>query len=178
MIKLSLIAINVLVVVVLIWSLINYTLLNNEVGRIVQVWGIIAAILIIIILEGAPVAIGPSVVIVSLLAMKEFNWWFVLLIFLGSAIIGNIIYFYLGVYSGKKILKYFDKKDINKYKKIFNKNGRLTMITMAISPVPYLPTVAGVFRMSKFRMFVEVMGARMLRHLVIFFFWIIVLGIF
>ena len=170
-IKLFLWALNFLTIGLLIWSLVNYQFLNNEVTRIVKIGGLFAVILLVFILEGAPVFVGSSVAVATLLTMNTFNPLLVLALFLGFAILGNFAYFYLGYFSGEKILKYFDKEDVKKYKKLFKKNGKTAMIFMAISPLPYLPTLAGVFKMDKYFMFVYSMGVRLIRHTIVFGLW-------
>ena len=171
MIKALLLILNVLVVVLLIWSLINYKFLNNEVTNAVQIWGLLAMVLFVFVLEGAPVFVGGSVAVASVLAMATFNPWLILFLFLASAILGNVAYYYLGHHFGLKVLKYFDRRDVRKYKRLFHEHGRTAMIVMALSPIPYLPTLAGAFRMDKFYMFVEIMGLRIIRHIIVFLFW-------
>ena len=136
---------------------------------------ILAMIFLVILLEGAPVIIGSGLVVASVLAIGTENPGFILLLFLVSALVGNIIYFYLGYFSGKGILKYFDKKDVKKYKKLFKKYGFATMIFTAVSPIPYLPTLAGVFKMTSPVLITEVLVIRMLRHTAVFLFWFYIL---
>lgn len=174
-IRFSIALLNVLVILILIWSLINYQFLNKEVSHLVQIWGLFAMILFIIILEGAPVFVGPSVVVAAALATGTFDTKLILFLFLVSAFVGNIIYYYLGYFSGEKILKYFKKKDVKNYKNIFKKYGRVAMITMAISPIPYLPTIAGVFRLKSFYRISEILVLRMIRHVIVFTFWYLII---
>jgi len=174
-VKFSFWFLNILVILLLIWSLANYTFLNKEVTQLIQVGGIVAMIFLVILLEGAPVFIGSSVVVASVLAMNILNPWLVLWLFLVSAILGNIIYYYLGYFFGIKVLKYFEEKDVRKYKKLFKKYGGITMITMAISPIPYLPTLAGVFRMKSGSLISKILILRLLRHSVVFFIWLFIL---
>jgi|TARA_Y100000031_G_scaffold118436_1_gene131736 membrane protein YqaA with SNARE-associated domain len=174
-IRFSLAILNFLVIFLLIWSLVNYTFLSNEVSRFVQIGGLIAMIFLVILLEGAPVFIGPGLVVAAILAMGVFNPWFILLLFLVSVLIGNAIYFYLGYSSGKGILKYFDKKDVKKYERLFKKYGFAAMIITAISPIPYLPTIAGVFKMTSPILIIKVLFVRAIRHLIIFLFWFYIL---
>jgi membrane protein YqaA with SNARE-associated domain len=168
---------NILIIFLLVWSIINYKFLNKEVTALIATGGIVMMILSIIFLEGAPVFVGPSVAVAAILSMNTFNPWFILLTFLLSAIVGNIIYFYLGYFSGEKIFKYFEKKDVTKYKKVFKKYGRFTMLVMALSPIPYLPTLAGVFRIKSKYLIFETLAARLLRHTIVFFFWLFVLDL-
>ena len=143
--------INILTILLLIYSIVNYSFLEQEVTQAIQLGGLIALIFIVIILEGAPVFIGSSVAVAALLATKA-NPWPILTIFLLSAIIGNILYYYLGYFLGKKTFSYFSKKDIVKNIALFQKHGFKAMFIMAITPLPYLPTIAGVFKMSFFDM--------------------------
>lgn len=170
-IKFSLVILNFLVIFLLIWSLVNYTFLNKEVSQLVQIGGLLVMIFLIILLEGAPVFLGSGLVVATILAMGTENPGFILLLFLFSALIGNIIYFYLGYFSGKGILKYFDKKDVKKYENLFKKYGFATMIIMAVSPIPYLPTIAGVFKMNSPVLIAKILVVRMIRHTFIFLFW-------
>ena len=142
MVRLSIWLLNLFVILLLIWSLINYEILDNEVTKFVQFGGLFAMIFIVVFLEGAPVFVGPSVAVATVLAIGVFNPMSVLTIFLGSALLGNILYYFLGYFSGKRILKYFKAEDVKKYKKFFKKYGGITLMTMAVSPVPYLPTLA------------------------------------
>jgi len=166
---------NLLIVFALIWSIINYKILDKEVTRLAITGGLIAMVFFVIILEGAPVFIGPSVVVAAILTMNAFNPWFILLLFILSAIIGNILYFYLGYFSGEKIMKYLDKKNVREYKALFKKYGRAAMLIMAVSPIPYLPTLAGVFRMNPKHLFLETLPVRIIRHTVVFLFWFLIL---
>jgi len=170
-IKFFLTLLNFIVIFLLIWSLINYAFLNKEVSNLVQIGGLFAMILLIILLEGAPVFAGPGLIVATVLAMKTMDPWFIYLIFLASALIGNIIYYYLGYFSGKEIIKYFDKKDVKKYESLFKKYGFAAMTIMAISPIPYLPTIAGAFKMTSSLLIAEILIIRMLRHTVVFLFW-------
>lgn len=174
-IRFSIWALNLLIVFVLIWSIINYKILGQEVTRLVITGGLIAMIFFVIILEGAPVFIGSSVVVAAILTMNVFNPWSIFLLFILSAIIGNILYFYLGYFSGEKIMKYLDKKNVREYKDLFKKYGRFAMLIMAISPIPYLPTLAGIFRMSPKYFFLETLSVRIIRHTVVFLFWFSIL---
>jgi len=152
--------------------------LNKEVSQFIQVGGLLAMVLFVILLEGAPVFIGGGLATAAILAMGTINPLIVFFLFIVSALIGNVIYFYLGYFSGKKILRYFDKNHVKKYRRLFKKYGFAAMIFMAISPVPYLPTLAGVFRMKSLGLITGVLIIRMLRHTAVFLFWIYVLGFF
>lgn len=174
-IRFSILIINILLIFLLIWSFINYQVLDQEVTNLVKFLGLSAMVLFVIFLEGAPVFVGPSVAVASVLAMNVFNPVFIFWLFLGSAFLGNVIYYYLGYFFGNGALKYFDKKDVRKYEKFFKKYGGLTMITMAISPVPYLPTFAGVFRMNSVSLISKILILRAIRHTIVFFFWLFVL---
>ena len=167
---------NILVVLILVWSLINYKILNQSVSELVQFGGLLTMIFLVILLEGAPVFVGSSIVVASILAMNIFNPWFILFLFLFFALVGNVFYFYLGYLFGKKIFKYFDKKDIKRYEKLFEKYGRAAMIIMAVSPIPYLPTLAGIFRVKSNYLIAEIILIRMVRHTLVFLFWLFVLS--
>ncbi len=174
-IRFSVWALNLLIVFAFIWSIINYKILDQEVTRLIITGGLIAMVFFVIILEGAPVFIGPSVVVAAILTMNAFNPWPILLLFISSAIMGNILYFYLGYFSGEKIMKYFNKKNVREYKALFKKYGRPAMLITAISPIPYLPTLAGIFKMNPKHFFLEIMPVRIIRHIVVFLFWFYIL---
>jgi len=173
-IKTTFLTINIIVILLFIYSLINYKFLENEIGIAEQTSGIIIVAIFAFILEGAPVFVGPSVAIAALLAAGG-DPWILLAIFLISAIMGNIFYYYLGYHLGKKTFKYFEEEDVQKYKNLFKKYGTAAMIIMAISPIPYLPTIAGAFKMSAKNMFLTTMSIRIARHIVVFLFWVIIL---
>ena len=174
-VKFSVWLLNILVIFLLVWSLINYKLLNQEVSQFVQVGGLLAMIFLVVLLEGAPVFVGPSLAVASVLAMNIINPWLILFLFLFFVLVGNILYFYLGYFSGKRILKYFGKKNVKKYEELFKKYGFAAMIITAIFPIPYLPTLAGVFRMTSPILITKVLVIRMIRHAVVFLFWFYIL---
>lgn len=169
-VKFSFIFLNLLMVFLLVYSLINYKILSNEVGELVKVGGLIVMCLFVLILEGAPVALGGSVAVAAILTLDIFNPVLVLSLFLICAVFAGIGYYWIGAHYGRKILKYFDKDSIEKYEKFFRKYGSLSMILMAITPIPYLPTIGGVFGMKYLSLFI-VFFVRILRHIVVFFIW-------
>lgn len=174
-IKFSVWLLNILVILLLIWSLVNYKVFNQEVTQFVQIGGLLAMIFLVILLEGAPILVGSGLVVASILTMNIISPWLILFLFLFFALVGNILYYYLGYFFGLKVLKYFKKKDVRKYKKFFKKYGGITMITMAISPIPYLPTLAGVFRMNSVSLISKILILRMIRHTTVFFIWLFIL---
>jgi len=174
-VKLWIWILNIFFILLLVWSLINYKFLDKEVTGLVMTGGLIAMIFLVIFLEGAPIFVGPSVAVASILVMNVFNPWFILFLFLSSAIIGNIFYFCLVYFVGAKILKYFPKKDIKKYKELFKKYGRYALLIMAVSPIHYLPTLAGVFKMDSKKHLLETLAVRLIRHVFVFFVWFFVL---
>jgi membrane-associated protein len=161
---------SIVVVVLLVWSLLNYKVLENSVTGFIQVWGLIALVLIVVILEGAPIFVGGGIAAGASLAMGA-NPWLVLTLFIISAIIGNVLYYYLGYFSGRKVLKYFNREDVARYEKLFEKHGRVAMFIMAVFPIPYLPTLGGVFKLTPLFMFTEVLAVRIVRHSAVFIFW-------
>ena len=177
-VKFSIWFLNVLVISLLVWSLINYKFINQEVSQFVQFGGLLSMLFLVILLEGAPVFVGSGLVVAAVLTMGTENSGFILFLFLFFALVGNVIYYYLGYFSGKRILKYFDKKDVKKYKKLFKKYGFATMIFTAVSPIPYLPTLAGVFKMTSPVLITEVLVIRMLRHTAVFLFCFYILIVF
>jgi membrane protein YqaA with SNARE-associated domain len=173
-VKIIIWTLNILTILLLVYSLINYKFLENEITTAVQIGGVVTVAILVFILEGAPVFVGSSVAVASLIAAKT-NPWLLLIVFIVFAILGNFVYYYLGYLFGKKTLRYFDEANIKKYEKIFKKYGMLSMLVMAVSPVPYLPTIAGAFKMSKKDMFLTTMTLRMIRHTIVFFFWYAIL---
>ncbi len=174
-IRVSVWLLNLFVLFLLVWSLINYKILDHEVTQFIQFGGLFAMVFLVIFLEGAPVFVGPSVAVASILAMNIFNPGLVLGLFLGSALLGNIIYYYLGYFFGERALNYFKAKDVRKYEGLFKKYGGITMVTMAISPVPYLPTLAGIFRMKSISLISKILILRAIRHILVFFVWFFIL---
>jgi len=162
---------NLIVVFILIWSIINYKVLNQEVTDLAKTGGLVVMVFLVIFLEGAPSLIGSSVVVAAILAMNSFNPWLILLLFIVSAIIGNIIYFCLGHFFGKRIMGYFDEGYMKKYKDLFKKYGGAAMMITAISPTPYFPELAGAFRVTSKSLLFKILILRIIRHTVVFFFW-------
>jgi len=67
-------------------------------------------------LEGAPVFVGSSIAVATILAMNAFNPWLILLLFLSSAIVG-IFLFLFGLFLRGENLKIFSKDRREKIQK-------------------------------------------------------------
>jgi membrane protein YqaA with SNARE-associated domain len=167
-------AFNFLVIILFIYTLINYSILEKELSIAAQIGGAGLVAALVFILEGAPVFVGPSVAIASLLAMGE-DPIFVLAIFLVFSTLGAIVYYYLGYFLGERVFVYFEKEDVKKYRELFKKYGMAAMLITAVTPIPYLPTVAGAFKMGAKEMFFLTTLLRIARHIIVFLFWFYVL---
>jgi len=175
LVKRGFIFVNLVMVLLLIVSLINYQYFDKEINELIKFGGLSAMIFLVFILEGAPVLIGGSVAVASMMALEVFSPWFLLAMFLVSAFFGNLFYYFLGVFAGRKVLSYFDKKDIKKYEEFFKQYGHLSLLIMAVTPIPYLPTLAGVFKNAKPFYLIGIMIIRLIRHSVVFFVWYYIL---
>lgn len=146
--------ITILVIILSIWSIINYKFLKNELENSVESFGYIAIFIIAFIFESIPSVIGPDAPLLTGILIG-LNFYFILLILLISTTISALLSYYFGKKSHEYIKAISDKKTFSKYNKLFKKYGKAGMIIAALTPVPYVPALAGIFKMDfKYFLFV------------------------
>jgi len=167
--------ITILVIILSIWSIINYKFLKNELENSVESFGYIAIFIIAFIFESIPSLIGPDTPLITGILIG-LNFYVILIILLISTTISALLSYYLGHKSHEYIKEVSDKKTFNKYHKLFKKYGKAGMIIAALTPIPYVPALAGIFKMDfKYFLFVVTL-IREIKYVIVAVFLYYILG--
>jgi len=102
----------------------------------------------------------------ALAAIGLFNPWILFFVFVGAAVLGDNLNYWIGHYLGPKVFKqekslFFSKKHLANARKFYKKHGGKTVVIARFIPIirTYAPFVAGIGAMSyrKYVMF-ELIG--------------------
>jgi len=164
-----------IILILLVYSIVNFRVLRNEMTDAVAAGSLTLMAIFFFALEIVPNIIGlEPTIITALIAGLSIPYIITLLII--AVTIANFLSYYIGRSFSSYIRGFIKAKDIHKYEKLWKKYGKATMIITAISPIPYFPALAGLFKMDvKFFTF-AVVTSRIARHLVVIAFLIALFG--
>jgi membrane protein YqaA with SNARE-associated domain len=161
--------ITILVILLSVWSIVNFKFLQNYVSSQVETTGYVAIFIISFIFESIPSIIGPDAPLLTGLLIG-LNLWIVLGILLISTTFSALLSYYFGHKSSKYIKFISEKKQWRKYEELFKKYGKAGMVIAALTPVPYIPALAGIFKMDfKYFLFVVTL-LREIKYCIVAFF--------
>lgn len=135
--------------ITIIIGILNYAFFEKQVSSQLAAYGIAGLFFITVILEFFPQYITAHVGIVSA-ALFNINPIQTLLTILSGSILGSLIGFEVGRIYGQEFVK--DLIGNKKFKKAeigINKRGKWIVSLAAISPIPYVPMIIGVLKMSR-----------------------------
>jgi membrane protein YqaA with SNARE-associated domain len=141
------IAFIILIILFSAYSVINYRLLKNQVTTSIENKGYLGLFISSFILESFPSLIGPGTPLLAALLIK-LNFVRLLIILLISTTISSLLTYYLGYRYSDYFKELIDKKNLKKYERLFRKYGKVGMIIAAVTAVPYIPILAGIFKMK------------------------------
>jgi membrane protein YqaA with SNARE-associated domain len=143
----------ILLLIGLIYTLANYNTINQQISdrlsQQIQKYGYIGIFIISFLLEILPQPfVNPNVPFANALILG-LDFRTLLVYMITGAIISDFVAYFLGIYYGERIsIQIAGKENYEKGIKIFRKYGKLGMTLLAITPLPYFPILAGVFRMD------------------------------
>jgi membrane protein YqaA with SNARE-associated domain len=148
-----------------IYGLLNYKVLQKDITVAVQTGGLVAMALLCFFMESFPMAFGPEypVVVAILIGLNPLGIFLVLII---STTISGIFTYGLGYKFGSYFKKFISHERMQRYEKLFKVYGKRAMLITAITPIPHVPAIAGIFKMKPFYFIFVVTGARILRYAV------------
>jgi membrane protein YqaA with SNARE-associated domain len=161
------ITIALVVIIAFIYSIVNYNTIKQEVTGAVETGGLIVYFVFAFILESIPNIIGlEPVVLTALIAGFKIRYIYILALI--AVVFSNLFSFFIGYKASNYAKGFIDKKNIKKYDELWHKYGKITMIITAVSPVPYIPAIAGIFKMKPSYFAFVIMPFRLIRHAVVF----------
>lgn len=154
------------------YSFINYEVLKKQVNEQLQEqienYGYVGIFVVAFILEITPQPFASFIVPFTTGLILGLNFALLLPVTLLSVICAGFFAYGLGIRYGEWLaLKVIRKKTYKIYFKIFEKYGRIGMTLIALTPIPYFPIIAGVFKM-KLKDFVLFAVIPRIIHVVIF----------
>lgn len=143
-------AILILVVLFFYFSIVKYDSLEHQIKQSVETRGLISIGIFSFILDFLPQYISPHIFIIMNGLMGFGFPPLILLVILGSSI-GSIVGFEIGrkMKNGNELLSFIGKRKIEVFKKNINGWKKWIVTIAAISPLPYIPLVLGMFDMSR-----------------------------
>jgi len=140
----------ILMLVVFFYTLFNYQELRGSISESLQKNSFYGIAVITFLLEVFPQVIGGDLPLLTggLIGLNIF--WVFVIVSIASSVAGMLQYS-IGFFFGKKIsLLYMDEISYNKYRLLFNRKGKFALTLTALTPVPYIPAIAGVFKMHPY----------------------------
>lgn len=137
----------ILAIVFFVWGAINYETLQGEISQQIEIYGLIALVVLSFFLDLFPQYISPHIGLFSaaLFNFNLINSFFLVLI--GSTV-GSIVGFEIGKAIRSKSSKNLFGKTFQ-IKRAINQKGKWVVSLAAVSPVPYLPIVLGILDMKR-----------------------------
>lgn len=132
-------------------------------GSVAIEGGYIGILIFTALLELSIQFIGPDVLLAAGMLAKLNLVYIIVMITLGSWI-GGLFGYYMGLTSGELIASVFtSKKRFKKGVEVFEKYGNVGMTILALTPLPYFPIIAGIFKMKFKNFLIYALLARTLR---------------
>jgi|APSaa5957512576_1039674.scaffolds.fasta_scaffold63058_1 uncharacterized membrane protein YdjX (TVP38/TMEM64 family) len=141
-----------IVLALFIYSLVNYKFLQKEInyalGERVEDYGLPAVFVLGFLLEISPQPFASALVPFANGLLIGINFESLLVATLIAVILASLFAYWLGIYLGKPIvIKMVGKEKYDKSDNLFKKYGKAGMAVLALTPLPYFPIFAGIFKM-------------------------------
>ncbi len=149
------------------YALLNYQTVRIEFYQEIQKYGWIGLLVGAFLMDAIAGPIGPEVPVIGGILAGIKIPTIVYMTVLGSAVASLMIYsigYFFGEYGA---LHYISPKKYKKWRRVFNRHRRITMILGALTPVPYVIVclIAGVFRVQPWEFITFTISARIVRIL-------------
>ena len=147
------IVIILLIITLSLITILNYSTIEHYINRYVQdlveEYGYYAIGTLVFFLETVPQPFISALVPLSVGIIFELNIVVLLSMVIIVSITANYTAYFIGYYSSDQITKFFtNKKNYQKVQKWFEKYGKYSLSILALSPLPYLPIIGGIYKMK------------------------------
>ena len=171
-IKIATSIIGILVIILFLYGLVNYRILDKQISERVEFYvgkyGYYSVFVFSFILEISPQPFIGAVGTVASGLVFGLNFYYLLILVIVAGTLSAITAYAIGRLYGKRIvIKLFGRKNYEKYSLLFKKYGKLAISLAALTPIPYFPVIAGVFKMKAVDFAVYALFVRVI-HFVVF----------
>ncbi len=148
-----------------LWVLFKLNSLEQGIINIVDVYGYAAILALAFITDMIMQPIGPDVPLVAGILIGLSPLGSLIFAFAGSMAATALGYFLGRVYGEEGFLKFYGYNRYQKWKRRYDKYGRMIIVLAALTPLPYVPIcwLSGIFRMKLPEFLILALGARALR---------------
>ena len=154
-----------LIILIFGYGIINHHVLQNEVTKWIGAGGLTALFIFCFILESAPVTIGPDAPLIGAIA-SGLNPLGILIVLFVSTTSSAIISFLIAKKYSHYARGFIKAKNMQKYEEMWHKHHKWGMPLAAISPIPYIPAIAGIFHMSSKYFIFVVTPIRIIKYII------------
>lgn len=140
----------ILVIIFFIFSITKYNSLEDQIKKKVEIGGLISVGIFSFILDFLPQYMPPHIFIV-MNKLIGFNFILLLLLVTIGSSLGSLVGFEIGrrVKKGNSLLEVLGKKKVKLFEKNINGWKKWFVSLAAVSPLPYIPLILGMFNMSR-----------------------------
>jgi len=151
--KIASLILGLIVLLVFTYSIINFSLLQNQIndslGNQVQKYGYIAVFILAFILEISPQPFASAIIPYTNGLILGLDFKSLLTVTIVGVILSSLTAYAIGIRYGEKVtIKLVGKENFEKSDKTFKKYGKPGMALLALTPLPYFPILGGVFKMD------------------------------
>lgn len=139
--------------ILFIYAIVNYKILrqsiSEEVSEYVDEYGYYAIFILVVLFEISPQPLVSGIIPLATGLTLGMSDYYLLI----TSAIGVVVSSLLGYFIGKRwgidvSIKLIGKKDYQRYLELAKKYGNIAIAIAALTPVPYLPVLAGAFKMK------------------------------
>ncbi len=138
----------IVIILVFILSVLDYPLLKDKIAGLVSSYGFLALFVISFSMEIVPQYLSPHLALI-IAYFSKMNLLLALFVVLIGSTTGSVLAFTLGrAYGDSLVYKFIDESSVFKFKKVINEHGKWYVLVAALSPLPYIPLILGMLKMS------------------------------
>jgi membrane protein YqaA with SNARE-associated domain len=140
----------ILALALFLYSLINYTILEEKISNTIRAYGTISIFVFSFILDFVPQYISPHILLVTA-NFLDMNMFLSISIVIVSSTLGSLAGFGIGskLKESKLLVDFIGKKRFKKFETGINQKGKYLVSLAAVSPVPYVPLILGMLHMKR-----------------------------
>lgn len=143
----------VLILFFFVYSVFNYRIMRKEISDRTEIYvtryGYAAVFIFSFLLEISPQPFISALAPLASGIALNMDYYFLTGIVILSATLAGLVGYFVGIVYGKTFaFRFIDGKNYQKYKRLFKKYGNFAMSVAALTPIPYFPVLAGVFKMK------------------------------
>lgn len=145
--------VGLLVLGLMIYSLVNYSYLHNsinaEFAEFVGKYGLLSVFILTFLVEISPQPFVSSIFPLLTGFILGLDPFYLFTFTILAVISSSLFAYYVGIHLGKKItIRIIGQDNYEKARSRFKRYGKAGMAILALTPIPYFPILAGLFKMD------------------------------